>query len=116
MSSAGRDGSVPLDPGDDAGPAGVGLVDLGVQPDLAEQRGDVLGRVPLARAGMIPELVVSILIRSRHRVATSSSAVPEVLAFSVTSPSSHLPPILPGGPWRAVLLAAAVCRAWLGAG
>ncbi len=44
----GRAGGVgPLDPGGDAGPAGMGLVDLGVQPHLCEQRGNMFCCVTL---------------------------------------------------------------------
>ena len=53
---------------------GCDSVDLGVQPDLGEQRGDVFGCVTLPGPEWSPRLLVSILIRSLQRAATSSSA------------------------------------------
>src|SRR5262249_59088588 len=40
-------------PGDDAGPAGMGFVDLGLQPGLVKQAGDVFGRGTLAGARVV---------------------------------------------------------------
>ena len=60
------------DAGDHAGPAGCGFQDGRLEADLGEERGDVLGRLAFAGAGLSPRLDVLILIRSLHRLATSS--------------------------------------------
>ena len=57
----------------------------GSRPTLAEQRGDMLGGGAFAGPRVSPELVVSILIRSRHRAATSSCAVGVAAACSAWS-------------------------------
>ena len=41
------------DPGDDAGPAGMGLQDLRLEPGLGQERRDVFGRLTLTRTGMV---------------------------------------------------------------
>ena len=41
------------DPGDDAGPARMGLQDLRLDPGLGQERRDVFGRLTLARTRMI---------------------------------------------------------------
>ncbi len=82
-----------LDPDHDAGAFRVRLEHGGLQPNLGEQLRDALGRRALPGPEWSPGLVVSILISSLARAATSSCAVgpPEspTGAFSVIPPSSH---------------------------
>ena len=46
----------PAPPGKDIGASGLGFPQLGLDPDLVEERGDVLGGLAFARAGLVTEV------------------------------------------------------------